>query len=309
MTRLTTRLGRYRAALALALAFLLPVPAQAQSEIIRDSTGKPVFAIWGSRLSVADLTAEPVEIPGRFIVGPGLEVGNDEAVAAAQRAYAPNELATVKYVDERCPGLIWQDHAFTDAVFSLLHSRDPKWGRNGKRGNPNDPSHDAGSYQTPTSPFGVAVIDIIGCAGGAADCSPFPAWIDQTDATIAAKTTGVWVRPSGRLPACLSGTTPTPVPDPGTPAVVTPPSPTVDLTEVLVALSRIDDRLAAIENRQPPETETFRAYVDDMVGAGPADDPRTVPNHVTDLKQRLDSIYAMLEQLQAWLRGRAVLRY
>lgn len=46
-----------------------------------------------------------------------------------------------------------------------------------------------------------------------------------------------------------------------------------------------------------------------MVGRGPADDPALVPNHLTDIKQRLDVIRQTLEQLAAWLRSRPVLRF
>lgn len=235
-------------------------------------------------------------------------VGAQVPVAeVAGRAYAPNELATVQEVDARCPGLVLRDHDFTDAVFSLLHSRDERWGRNGKRGNPNDLSHDAGAYKTSASPFGVAVIDIIVAAGAS---NARPGWQDVTDATIAAGTVGVWVRPSGVLPACLTVGAPGPTPDPApVPPVVTPPTST-DLTEVLVALSRIEERLAALEDTQHPEQtlRTLDAYVDDMIGKGPTDGHPDTPNHVTDLKLRLDVIREQLEQMNAWLRSRTILR-
>jgi hypothetical protein len=215
--------------------------------------------------------------------------------ASAQRAYAPNRVEVVEDTAARCPGLILQDHTFTDAVASRLYREDARWGRNGKRGNVNDPSHDAIAYRTDASPFGVAVVDIIGAAGSA---DARPAWIDQTDATIAAGTTGVWVAPSGVLPPCLSGG---PVPP-----VVGPPPPSADLSAVLAALARIEERLTALERRPSPDLALLTRYVEDMIGAGP--EGGTGP-HITDIQQRLDVLRVTLEQLDAWLRSRSVLRY
>jgi hypothetical protein len=224
--------------------------------------------------------------------------------APASAQSAPNRFDVVERVASACPGLILQDHAFTDAVASLLTAEDARWGRNGKRGNPNDPSHDAIAFRNPSSPFGVSIVDIIGAAGSS---SASPAWIDQTQATIDARTTGVWVAPSGRLPACLSGgSEPTPVPQP--PIVVSPPALVVDLGPVLEKLSAIEARIAALEARPAPVTELglFGDYVDDMVGTGPGGGE---PNHVTDMKTRLDVIRMGLEQLAAWLKSRPVLRF
>lgn len=217
---------------------------------------------------------------------------------------APNRRGVVERVAEACPGFILQDHAFTDAVATLLNAEDARWGRNGKRGNAGDLSHDALAFRNPGSPFGVSVVDIIGAAGSS---QAAPAWIDQTQATIDARTTGVWVAPSGRLPACLTGSGPVPPPD-TPPPVVTPPPPTVDLADLIVALDRIDGRLAAIESRpvEAPDLGLLNLYIDAMVGAGPGG---ASENHVTDLKQRLDVIRVLLEQLNAWLRSRPVLRF
>lgn len=229
--------------------------------------------------------------------------------AAFAQLQAPNRLDVVERVHAACPGLIQQDHAFTDAVATLLNQEDGRWGRNGKRGNTSDPSHDAIAWKNPAVPFGVSIVDMIGCAGGGPNCSPSPAWIDQTAETLRLNTTGAWVAPSGRLPACLTGATP--------PPVTTPPplTQTVNLQPVLEALARLQADVAELKARPQPEPPPsvdlaiVESYVDDMVGAGPGGDPAVVPNHITDLKQRLDVLRVQLEQLAAWLRSRPVLRF
>lgn len=229
-------------------------------------------------------------------------------VTAHAQLTAPNRRDVVEHVAERCPGLIRQDHAFTDAVATVLNREDERWGRNGKRGNAKDPSHDAIAYRNPASPFGVSIVDIIGAAGSP---SASPAWIDQTQATINAGTTGVWVRPSGVLPACLTGgpvTPDEPAPDEGSGE---PAAPAVDLGPVLAALAAIDARLAALERRPAfgrQDLANVEGYVDDMIGRGPADDPDT-PNHVTDLKERADRNRALLEDILRILRASRLLRY
>ena len=222
----------------------------------------------------------------------------DGPQAQPQRLYAPNREAEVKAIAEACPGLVLQDHAFTDAVATKFNQQDARWGRNGKRGNANDLSHDALFYRTDVSPFGGAVIDIILGAGGP---NPSPGWQDVTDATIAAGTTGVWVAPSGVLPACLRDQ-PEPTPDPA------------PMDDVLVALSRVENRLSAIEAQvdrfesqwQHSDIDAVLEFVDDMVGEGPTGE---MSPHVTDLKQRLDVIRVSIEQLTAWLRSRRVLEW
>lgn len=228
------------------------------------------------------------------------------SVPAFAQLQAPNRQDVVERVAAACPGFILQDHAFTDAVATVLNQEDARWGRNGKRGNPNDPSHDAIAFRNPSSPFGVSVVDIIGAAGSS---SASPAWIDQTQATIDARTTGVWVRPSGVLPACLTGGSTPPPPGPTPPPVATTPA--VDLAPVLTALAKLQADVDELKNRPqpdpaPPDLGMVYEYIDDMIGNGPAGG--TGP-HVTDLKERLDVIRVGLEQLNAWLRGRAVLRY
>jgi hypothetical protein len=200
----------------------------------------------------------------------------------AQAQSPPNRFAVVDRVARDCPGLILQDHAFTDAVATVLNREDERWGRNGKRGNVNDPSHDAIAWRMPSGPGGVAILDIIAAAGSP---DARPAWQDVTQATIAAGTVGAWVAPSGVLPACLTGgsTPPTGVDPPVTTPVPQPPLVLPDMTEVLVALSRIENRLTVLE--------------------------RAHDAHAVDTKARTDVIRVTLEQLTSWLRGRAILRY
>jgi hypothetical protein len=107
-------------------------------------------------------------------------------------------------------------------------------------------------------------------------------------------------------------------PDSGTPTPTDPitidPTTPVDYRPVLNDISQrlaiIDARLTAIESREPAgDFGALAAYIDDMVGAGPAGDPALMPNHVTDVKTRLDVIRVQLEQLNAWLRSRSVFRF
>lgn len=228
------------------------------------------------------------------------------SVPAFAQLQAPNRKDVVERVAAACPGFILQDHAFTDAVATVLNQEDARWGRNGKRGNPNDPSHDAIAFRNPSSPFGVSVVDIIGAAGSS---SASPAWIDQTQATIDARTTGVWVRPSGVLPACLSAGSTPPPPGPTPPPVVT--TPPTDLTPVLVALAKLQSDVDELKNRPqpepaPPDLGLLNMYVDAMIGNGPVG---AADNHVTDILKRLDAIRVTLEQFAAWVKSRAVMRY
>ena len=91
---------------------------------------------------------------------------------------------------------------------------------------------------------------------------------------------------------------------------MTPPPAQTDLADVLVALSRIEDRLAAIESRPVPSPDlgALPAYIEAMVGGGPDGDGPLQP-HVTDIKERLDALHRDLEQLNAWLRSRSVFRW
>jgi hypothetical protein len=120
-----------------------------------------------------------------------------------------------------------------------------------------------------------------------------------------------WVAPVEHIPSWLRGTTPAPGPGPGQPAPpATTPAPDYRavLQELLTATQRIEQRLTALEQAQAnaPDLGLLNQYVDHMVGNGPG---APLPNHVTDLKQRLDVLHQHLEQLDAWLRGRRALRF
>jgi hypothetical protein len=122
-----------------------------------------------------------------------------------QRLPLPNEFALVndeynrnyddwqhscqEHYGER--GWIW-----IDKLIDRLRTKDLRWGYNGKRGNPNDPSQDivdyhygAGDSQNNTQ---VYIIDVLFQHCGN---SPSPAWIDQTAATAASNTIGRWMYP------------------------------------------------------------------------------------------------------------------
>jgi hypothetical protein len=95
-------------------------------------------------------------------------------------------------------GWIW-----LDKLIDRLRTKDLRWGYNGKRGNPNDPSldvidyhHGAGDSQGSTA---VYIIDVLFQHCGS---NPAPAWIDQTAATAEGRSIGRWMYPRpGRVVA------------------------------------------------------------------------------------------------------------
>jgi hypothetical protein len=76
---------------------------------------------------------------------------------------------------------------------------------------------------------------------------------------------------------------------------------TAMLRDVTAAINRLADAQAGVD------LGLVNGYVDDMVGNGPGDADE--PNHITDLKQRLDKQRAMIEALTAWLRSRRALGF
>jgi hypothetical protein len=215
---------------------------------------------------------------------------------------APNRRDVVEHVAARCPGLIQRDHDFTDAVATLLNQEDARWGRNGKRGNAGDPSHDAVAFRNPASPFGVSIVDIIGAAGSP---SASPAWIDQTQATINERTTGVWVAPSGRLPACLTGAVPPPGTEPGPvdPPPVTPPP--VDLGSVHEQLAAIRNELTSLRESRITKTDMegqtgilYRLIAEQLIAV-----------HIGELVERIDKLQADVAAVKTRVERARILGY
>ena len=85
----------------------------------------------------------------------------------------------------------WQ---FMDQVVDTLRTYDTRWGYNGKRGNANDPSHDAIAYNYGSGPdqnsTDVYIIDIV---AGHCGPTPGPSWNDVTGITLSSGTIGRWI--------------------------------------------------------------------------------------------------------------------
>lgn len=111
------------------------------------------------------------------------------------------------------------------------------------------------------------------------------------------------------LEASESGTEPAPGPGPGQPPPAASP---VDLTPVLTALAALQRDVSEIKARPmgPSDADLTMVwqYINAMVGDGP-DGPGPLPPHITDVKERLDVIRQLLEQLNAWLRARPIFRF
>lgn len=238
------------------------------------------------------------------------------AVPVSAQLQAPNRRDVVEHVAELCPGLIRQDHAFTDAVATVLKDGaslpavgrraarvvvgDDSWGRNGKRGNANDPSHDAIAFKNPAVPFGVSIIDIIGSAG-AADASP--AWIDQTERTLQLGTTGVLVAPSGTLPECLTGGH-TPNPTPTDPVAPVPP-PTADLGPVHDQLAAIRNELTSLRESRITKTDMegqtgilYRLIAEQLIAV-----------HIGELVERIDKLQQDVAAIRTRVERARILGY
>jgi hypothetical protein len=101
-------------------------------------------------------------------------------------------------------GWVW-----LDKLVDRLRTKDLRWGYNGKRGNPNDPSGDvidyhygAGDSQFSTQ---VYILDVmVGHCGG----SPGPAWIDVTAVTVNSGTVGMFIYPRPGRPVTTAAVNP-----------------------------------------------------------------------------------------------------
>jgi hypothetical protein len=149
--------------------------------------------------TTADPPAAPTPAPGGGpIVGVPLGNGGRAAPGGGVPSYGP---AVVNAVARAYPGALansCQDHGgswqFMDLVVDALRTYDTRWGYNGKRGNPNDPSHDVVNYNygsgADQGSKDVYIIDII---GGHCGSNPGPTWIDVTQTTRNNNTTGIWI--------------------------------------------------------------------------------------------------------------------
>jgi hypothetical protein len=127
----------------------------------------------------------PLGPGGRAPAGGGLPGYGASVVQAVARA---NPAALANSCQSH--GGSWQ---FMDQVVDTLRTYDTRWGYNGKRGNVNDPSHDAIAYNYGSgSDQGSTQVYIVDVVGGHCGPSPGPAWIDVTEATRQGGTIGRW---------------------------------------------------------------------------------------------------------------------
>ncbi len=121
--------------------------------------------------------------------------------APGTRLPLPNRAAVVNAAFAERPDLVrrsCQSHGgtweFMDYLVDKLRVEDNRWGYNGKRGNPNDPSEDVVDYHWGAGPSNnstqVYIIDIMLAHCGS---NPAPAWIDQTSLTAQQGAIGRWI--------------------------------------------------------------------------------------------------------------------
>jgi len=122
---------------------------------------------------------------GRASAGGGIPSYGPGVVQAVARA---NPAALANSCQSH--GGSWQ---FMDQVVDTLRTYDTRWGYNGKRGNTNDPSHDAIAYNYGGGPdAGSTEVYIIDIVAGHCGPTPSPAWIDVTGVTYSSGTIGRW---------------------------------------------------------------------------------------------------------------------
>lgn len=132
------------------------------------------------------ISGVPLGTGGRAAAGGPLPNYGASVVNAVARAY-PAALAN------SCQdhGGSWQ---FMDLVVDALRTYDTRWGYNGKRGNPNDPSQDVVTYNYGNrADAGSTEVYIIDVVGGHCGSSPSPAWNDVTQVTRNQGTFGIWI--------------------------------------------------------------------------------------------------------------------
>jgi hypothetical protein len=145
---------------------------------------------------------------------PGSRLPLPNEIGTVNQQYNANYNDWVNSCQERLGerGWIW-----LDKLIDTLRTKDLRWGYNGKRGNPNDPSMDvidyhsgAGSSQFSTQ---VYIIDVL---GGHCGPSPVPVWNDVTAITYNSGTVGMFIypRPGRTTGVGVGGSAPTrPLPD------------------------------------------------------------------------------------------------
>ena len=151
---------------------------------------------------------------------------------------APNRKSIVQQVSDADPARFRRAHTgqpgeddWIKAVAATLHAEDPRWGLNGKRGDPNVLSLDVVTFRIGPTDRHVEAYDICGACGGG---NPSVVWNDITNyATIGQPGTAIWVKPEG-VPE------PTPEPGPG------PTPPPVDPSGVLARLDRLTAMVDAL---------------------------------------------------------------
>jgi hypothetical protein len=159
---------------------------------------------------------------------------------------APNRKSVVQAVSDADPARFRRAHTgqpgeddWIKAVAAALHAEDPRWGLNGKRGDPNVLSLDVVTFRVGPTDRHVEAFDICGACGGG---NPSVVWNDITNyATMGQPGTAIWVKPEG---------VPVPVPTPAPVPVPQPPSnqPVLEAIAALgVSLAEIHNRLTVLE--------------------------------------------------------------
>jgi hypothetical protein len=140
------------------------------------------------------------------------------------------------------------EHDWITAAAAALHRVDPRFGLNGKRGNPNDISMDVITYRLGDDPRYTAAWDVCAACGSS---SARVVWNEITNySTIGQPGTAIWIQPPSVGPAPPP---PTPTPQP-TPTPVPPPA-AVDLSGIEARLAvqerQIETILRLLESLEP----------------------------------------------------------
>jgi hypothetical protein len=135
-----------------------------------------------------------VPVPG----GPGGRTPDPQGGRLPLPGYGASVVQAVARANPAALRNSCQDHGgswqFLDMVVDTLRTYDTRWGYNGKRGNPNDPSHDVVTYHHGPGPDqGSTAVYIIDVIGGHCGSNPVPTWGDVTDVTYNSGTIGRWI--------------------------------------------------------------------------------------------------------------------